>query len=75
MEFRLSKHALDAMEERLIDEAMIAAVLAAPVLMPPTTRGTRYDGIVPDVRVLTVVVDENADPVMIVTAWWTQRGR
>lgn len=71
----MSQHALESTAERLVSLTMIDAVLSNPVRMPPTTRGTRYDGIVSDGRWLTVIVDETAEPIKVVTVWWTQRGR
>ncbi|MDA0269909.1 MAG: DUF4258 domain-containing protein [Chloroflexi bacterium] len=75
MEFTMSQHAQDAAFERQISLAMIDAILIDPVRMPATSRGIRYDGIVPDGRWLTVIVDEMSDPVRVATVWWTQRGR
>lgn len=71
----MSQHALESAAERLVSLAMIDAVLSNPVRMPPTTRGTRYDGMVSDGRWLTIIVDETVEPVRVVTVWWTQRGR
>ncbi len=75
MEFRLTSHAMEQMAERLVTEAMVDAVLANPVRSPATGRRTRYDGLVPDGRRLTVVVDESREPLRVVTVWWTQEGR
>jgi len=63
------------MRERLVTEAMVDAVLSDPLRSPATSRGTRYDGIVPDGRMLTVIVDERGVRPRVITAWWTQKGR
>ena len=50
---------------------MIDAVLSAPAWTPSTSRNTRYDALI-DGRRLAVVVAEEHQPVVIVTAFWTR---
>lgn len=70
MEFPLSRHAVDQASWRNITHADIERVLSAPTWSPATTRGTRYDGIVDGERLAVVVVD-GSDPLLVITAFWT----
>ena len=69
MDFTFSPHALDRMWQNGLGPEDIDAVLSDPRWMPPTTRGTRYDGILGDGR-LAVVVDEERTVPHIVTVFW-----
>ncbi len=48
---------------------MVEAVLLDPQWTPPTSRSTRYDGMVDDRR-LCIVVQEDRDTPIVVTAFW-----
>lgn len=69
MDFRISRHAVEQMLSRDITLEMIDAVLSAPQWNPPSTRNTRYDGLVAGRR-LSVVVTEDTDPPLVVTVFW-----
>jgi hypothetical protein len=66
----LSYHARQKMLQRSIDARMVQAALSRPLWSPPTTRGTRYDGLVEDGRRLCLVVDESGLTPVLVTAFW-----
>ena len=70
---RYSRHARRRMTLRDINEDMVEGILLEPEFMPPTSRGTRYDGFVAGRRV-AVVVDERDDPATVVTIFWADEG-
>ena len=66
MELLYSLRTLYRMLTRDITDRQIRAVLDNPQWMPPTTRNTRYDGMV-DERRLAVPVAGGTDPLIVVT--------
>lgn len=69
MELRYTRHAIAQMAKRHITEEMVEFVLMHPRWMP-VAHNTRYDAVLPDGRRLAVVVAEEHDPAVVVTAMW-----
>lgn len=73
MELRFTRHMRQRMVRREITEEHIRAVLMDPLLNPPTSRNTRYDGFA-EGRLLAVVIAEEHQPPYVVTAFWLDTG-
>lgn len=69
MDLEYSHHAEKRMDEQGITTAMVEGVLLDPQWMPPTSRSARYDAMTNDRR-LCVVVQEDRDIPIVVTAFW-----
>lgn len=80
MEYRLTNHAREMMEERRIEEAWVARVLARPDHVRPDPRGEplqRAYGVVAeaDGRVLRVVYWQDGPTFVVVTAHFDRGAR
>ena len=66
----ITAHALRQMIERDVSHEDVDAVLSNPIWTPFATSNTRYDGVVPDGRRLTVILAERYEVPRVVTVWW-----